>query len=237
MIPCRECGTEFNQIQWMHLKKHGMTLDEYREKYPDAPITSEETKQKISENHADFSGENHPAYGMNRPEASERMKENNPMDDPEIREKAKQTQFKKNDPRLIGENNPMKDPEISRKISKYKKRWWEKNKGGLRGENNPNWKGEKAKTFRGKNWKSQRGKALKRDDWTCQVCGITEEKSGRELDVHHKIPLLEFDNYEKANKLENLITLCRSCHIKIEMLQFHNETDYEGAFRRIENER
>ncbi len=33
-VTCRECGKKFVNVTNTHLKKHGMTLDEYREKYP-----------------------------------------------------------------------------------------------------------------------------------------------------------------------------------------------------------
>jgi len=81
------------------------------------------------------------------------------------------------------------------------------------GENNPNWNGGQSSVYYGKNWEEQRMKAIERDDYTCQVCGETEEL----LQVHHLTPFKEFDNYEQANKIENLETLCATCHGKIEM--------------------
>lgn len=89
------------------------------------------------------------------------------------------------------------------------------------GENNGNWKGEDRLDYensRGKGWFTQRKKALKRDNYICQECGVTQEKHieyyGRELTVHHKIPYRFFNGDIKANKLDNLITLCVSCHGK-----------------------
>lgn len=80
----------------------------------------------------------------------------------------------------------------------------------------------KARKFReipridyGKNWSSQNRKARKRDNNTCQICGAKNNRAlGYIIDVHHKIPHRLFDNYEEANKLENLICLCRQCHAK-----------------------
>jgi DEAD/DEAH box helicase domain-containing protein len=46
------------------------------------------------------------------------------------------------------------------------------------------------------------------------VCGTPE--AGRQHDVHHKIPFRAFTIREKANRLENLITLCPSCHKQAE---------------------
>ncbi len=52
-------------------------------------------------------------------------------------------------------------------------------------------------------------------------CGISQKqaikKYGSGLQVHHKIPYIFFNNdYIKANELDNLISLCRSCHQKEE---------------------
>ena len=35
-IECKVCGAKYNMITPQHLNKHGLTLDEYREKYPGA---------------------------------------------------------------------------------------------------------------------------------------------------------------------------------------------------------
>lgn len=37
-IVCRECGNEYKAITASHLRTHNMDMDEYREKYPDAPL-------------------------------------------------------------------------------------------------------------------------------------------------------------------------------------------------------
>lgn len=75
------------------------------------------------------------------------------------------------------------------------------------GENHPRWKGGKD-YYRGSNWYRQRKKARERDNCECQHCG----KKDADLDVHHIIPYRDFDDYEQANRLQNLITLCDSCH-------------------------
>lgn len=85
----------------------------------------------------------------------------------------------------------------------------------IRGKNNYNWEGG-YEPYYGPNWRSQRRKTLERDSHTCQLCGAKED--GREHDVHHIVPFREFgqENYQEANKLSNLITLCNSCHRRIE---------------------
>lgn len=74
----------------------------------------------------------------------------------------------------------------------------------------------------GSGWLLQRRKARKRDKYTCQRCGIDEvehkDMYGCELHVHHITPWDEFDDPRERNKLTNLVTLCASCHAKIEHL-------------------
>jgi len=68
------------------------------------------------------------------------------------------------------------------------------------------------------NWDAQRRKAIERDGRRCQSCGINQSNTSSELelDVHHHKPYASFDDPEEANRLENLITLCRYCHRKYE---------------------
>ncbi|RKJ32213.1 HNH endonuclease, partial [Butyricicoccus sp. 1XD8-22] len=77
------------------------------------------------------------------------------------------------------------------------------------------------KKYYGSNWLSQRRKARERDNFTCQKCGITEKEYGQELSVHHKTPFVYFETYLKANRLENLISVCEPCHRKIHSGENH----------------
>jgi 5-methylcytosine-specific restriction endonuclease McrA len=71
----------------------------------------------------------------------------------------------------------------------------------------------KYQSIYGENWKEQKKLARKRDNHTCQWCGTRGFIFGRCLDVHHIRQVNSFNgNWRKANKLSNLITLCRSCH-------------------------
>jgi 5-methylcytosine-specific restriction endonuclease McrA len=89
------------------------------------------------------------------------------------------------------------------------------------GSEHPNWKGGSEK-YRGKKWDSVRSEVLERDSYSCTECGLGQEehikKYGQELHVHHKTPFREFGSVEKANRMENLETLCSSCHKKKEKL-------------------
>jgi DEAD/DEAH box helicase domain-containing protein len=76
---------------------------------------------------------------------------------------------------------------------------------------------------RGPNWDEQRNQARARDGYRCRHCGAAE-RPDRAHDVHHVEPFRSFgyvrgknDNYLEANRLENLVTLCRSCHRRVEV--------------------
>jgi RNA-directed DNA polymerase len=51
---------------------------------------------------------------------------------------------------------------------------------------------------------------LKRDNYTCQICG-TRDRQDR-LQVDHKRPVRRFKDLQHADDLDNLWTLCMSCH-------------------------
>lgn len=90
------------------------------------------------------------------------------------------------------------------------------------GANSPSWKGGDIEYY-GPNWRAQRRAARKRDKHACQHCGVTERQLRQALDVHHITPFREFgyvpgvnDTYKVANELTNLISLCRTCHLRAE---------------------
>lgn len=69
------------------------------------------------------------------------------------------------------------------------------------------------------NWNQKRENALRRDEYECQDCGLHEDDYERSLDVHHTVTKDSFKtedgvDWERANALKNLVSLCRSCHIK-----------------------
>ena len=68
----------------------------------------------------------------------------------------------------------------------------------------------------GQNWDKQRNLARERDNFTCQNCGRIEGSHPHH--VHHKIPFRQFTSYILANQLDNLVTLCTTCHRQAEMM-------------------
>jgi 5-methylcytosine-specific restriction endonuclease McrA len=75
--------------------------------------------------------------------------------------------------------------------------------------------GKLARHARGPNWEDQAALARERDDHTCQDCGHFQTHP--KLNVHHRTPFRWFDgDWLRANDLDNLVTLCVSCHTRRE---------------------
>ena len=87
---------------------------------------------------------------------------------------------------------------------------------GNSGKNNSAWLGGHKK-YRGPNWERQSLKCRQRDSFTCQSCFKIETQDDIRFAAHHRTPYRYFlGNWERANRLSNLITLCGSCHTRIE---------------------
>ena len=72
----------------------------------------------------------------------------------------------------------------------------------------------------GPEWGKIREAVRARDGYRCQVCGAPE--GDRQHEVHHKTPFRSFRDANgapdlvRANRLDNLTTLCATCHRKVE---------------------
>ena len=86
----------------------------------------------------------------------------------------------------------------------------------ITGKNNPAFRNSGHKYKYGANWKRQRRLAYIRDSYTCRRCGI-RPLTMRYLHAHHVIPFINFNgHFLTANRIDNLITLCLTCHKVIE---------------------
>lgn len=68
-------------------------------------------------------------------------------------------------------------------------------------------------------WTTAKRKALQRDNHHCQKC----QQAQGELHVHHIIPR----DQGGSDELENLITLCASCHLEWESIMLATHLDFE----------
>lgn len=108
---------------------------------------------------------------------------------------------------------PSKRPDVAKKISQAKMGPGNAMYGKFC-EQNPNWRGGKI-TYRGRGWRGIRAQILRRDNFTCAKC--TKQFSRLDLDVHHITPYRDTQD----NSPENLMTLCKWCHMIVE---YHSET-------------
>lgn len=68
----------------------------------------------------------------------------------------------------------------------------------------------------GQQWWRVRREALERDEYTCQNCGASSSELGQNPDVHHVVRVRDFEEPQQAHVLENVVSLCRSCHRNVE---------------------
>ena len=119
-----------------------------------------------------------------------------------------------------GKNNPMYGKPITDEHRKHLVEShvgqiaWNKGKRfpQVTGNKNGNWKGgvtpEIHKRLNDFKWLRIINEIRERDNFTCQLCG----KKNHILDIHHIIPYRITQN----NNPKNLISLCKSCHAKID---------------------
>jgi len=74
-------------------------------------------------------------------------------------------------------------------------------------------------------WREKRNAVFERDGFECTECGKSESEA-ETLHAHHNLPILEGG----SNDLENLRTLCKSCHFK-----FHAEERRKGTLEDLKD--
>jgi len=86
---------------------------------------------------------------------------------------------------------------------------------GRRQDEHPRWSGGDESRPRDIDRQKHHDHIRERDDFTCQDCG--EEEGSQKLDIHH------IDGDIENESEGNLVTLCRSCHIRRHRLQEQSE--------------
>lgn len=93
-----------------------------------------------------------------------------------------------------------------RQTTEYRKKLSDSQKG----EKANNWRGGITPTderLRGWEWRLRRSECYARDNWTCQDCGV-KCHNGVRIQAHHIVSR----RLGGGDELENLVTLCASCH-------------------------
>lgn len=97
-------------------------------------------------------------------------------------------------------------------------------------EQHHNWKGGKSFEPYGIEFNKNLKRLIrKRDCFTCQKCYISELELGKALDIHH------IDYNKKNNDSNNLISLCKGCHIKTNYNREMWEKWFKEKFSPISN--
>jgi hypothetical protein len=183
-VECQVCGARLKTLKGgRHLSTHGMTLAEYRLKFPDAPVTGEYSEMRRRE-------------GIRQAWAFGDMRQNRLEADarPEVRKR-----------RSEATKEAMARPEVRAKLLKSVRSsgWLEAHSG----HNCHLWRGGVSKEERGTEWtRTLKESVRERYSRCCAWCGKTESEEGKKLAVHHI-------DYDKQNNEEsNLVPLCNSCH-------------------------
>lgn len=103
------------------------------------------------------------------------------------------------------------DTKIRKKMSKAGFLKWqnEEYRNKFTGKNHFNWQNGKSFEPYGLEFNNNLKKTIRnRDEQKCQICGKTKLENNEELSIHH----IDYD--KRNNNLNNLISLCRDCHIR-----------------------
>jgi len=160
------------------------------------------TRQKIGRAKI---GKKNPMYGKPSPRKGKKMSD-------EFRENCRQRQL--GEKRSVKTREKMSESQKNIWQGKSKEFWEARNRKiseGMRGENNPSWRGGKSFGLYGIEFNGKlKEQVRKRDNYACQECGKTQDEElkqfGCRISIHH-------NDYDKRNNnLDNLVSLCRGCH-------------------------
>ena len=214
-VVCKECGMKFRAITFNHLKpRHSMTVADYQQKYPDAILYAEVTRDSLrtflGKNHTKeyraecskrMSGKNNPMYGLvgdknfaRRPEVRAKISRAVSGEKNGYYGKKHTKEWKRRQSEFLKASPPMRNPEIAKKLT---------------GSGNGRWLGGISFEPYGVEFSGKLKEFVReRDGRVCQLCGVPECECYRKLDVHH----LDYD--KQNNSSRNLISLCQKCHIE-----------------------
>ena len=201
-IQCNICGAILGQLSSHLSDKHNMTIEEYKNLYPDSLTVSQSISNIITNSLiSNWLDDNYRDRVIN-----------------------KDTNKKKS---IGGFKFNRENPEVAKKAGK--KRLGENNGNygkGLPGELNGNWKGgittDRNKFMGSEEYRKWRISVFERDNYTCQQCG----RRGGDLNCHHILPYSDYPEY--SDNINNGITLCVECHYKTFKKEYDFVFDYLG---------
>jgi hypothetical protein len=225
---CLICGKEMRFITNTHLAKHNLTCSEYSQKFGvktawnATEYLTEEQKAINRENFLKIRYTGDP-WNKNLDISDERVAKYTKTRNETIRNRG--YLFTNEIKKIIGDKNKIPKPSVGIGLRKYfaEHELTEAQLSALKmgREVDIEGIGQYQREFNyAKKWFIK-----SRDGWTCQVCG----KEGCELAVHHI-------DYNKCNCfLDNLITLCESCHGKTRInrkywIEYFKRYMHESAF-------
>ena len=95
------------------------------------------------------------------------------------------------------------------------------------GENHWNWRGGISDKGYAAEWTNElRETVRRRDNHMCQKCGITQDEVDWKLSVHH------IDSDKTNNNIDNLITYCIPCHIKLHV----SDSRGKGSLQKVDDD-
>jgi len=240
MINCPTCGDYYESDRSMrhhHSISHNKRLPNSKCNTCDKEFFSKSGERKYCDECLSFEGENNPNYSAKKKKTNCEICDDefkyypteksglfcaNCVEEEEWRTTPEVSSGKENhrynsiaiNCSYCGDTNKIPQSEVSNKnycdmicYSKHRSEF-------QKGENNPNYKdGEykKSEFYQG-NWERVKRNCKIRDNNTCKVCNSSEKL----IDVHHIKPVRLFDEPNNAHTMDNVICLCRSCHMKID---------------------
>jgi hypothetical protein len=184
---------------------------EFREKIREATrraMSRPEVREKLSNPRPGLRGEKNP---MKRPEIRKKLSEKlrGRMLSEEVKKKISETVKKLwQNPEYRKKNKTSRGKRFGKEFRKMRSKMWKEGQ-------NPNWKGgitpENEKIRKSLEYIIWRNEVYKRDNWTCRLCG--KKCSNKDIVAHHLKLFSEFP--ELRFSVDNGITLCRSCHLRL----------------------
>lgn len=191
MVQCKICDTELRQIHWSHLRKHGISIGEYKLKFGNNTMDNDLKMMWKSLK---------PWKGKHRS-----LKTKKKISKAVSLSLKEQYRTGKRKPVIIKYWKNKNLPEYMRnKISKSLRK-----STSNKLENHPAWKGGISFEPYGIEFNTLLKKVIyKRFDYKCCVCKRKMMKGNGKFQVHH------IDYNKQNNSIENLVLLCCSCHPK-----------------------